>query len=640
MRIILTSIFVITSISTILIADTWAPPVARDYFSDNGKFIAHVTPATSESKALLEVFGLERGNRIAIWDCNLGNEGAPQRVLLSDDGVFVVTVNEWSKRIHGGMGGYVLAFYTKSGLIKHYSLEALLGFPGEMAEREFRRIVSRSVSGRSWTSLTLLVESDGKQIFCAWLTRGRRWLAWDVKTGVKMKVDQKLIDTFDEKARHWAINELMYPKKLGYGFAIAADVLGRLRKPEDRKHVESLLKNNSFRTWYRHDGKSFKNYYSYSIKRNTAEKVLATWDDRIIQSSGHSLLPYHYLGVIDGVVELSRAPKPEDNNWLCIFLVPDTAEKEQWYSGALNQRLCVHFSKWHLGRGDWPDSTIPFSFYGITPGRYHVKAIWDVASPYQFRQDRITGSPSRGDYENREVPLVCVKAGESVKQVVIDCTCEVGDQSVSLWASDCLPESPFTIEPCPCGKDHSIHRVCVVFDSPMPMKAFNHGPYHNYSGAILVQDGDVKTYTYIFTKECNDVCLPDSRKFDISIQVITDHDRLVRATVEGPYFAFIPLRNFLKALSIDTTRLDGRNVESFIEIYGDQMPRINMNYSLNQVIRILGKPSAVEGNQIIFSYKHANNRPFWIKFETTKDDVLLGYKTNLAGGIFVSYFSW
>jgi len=74
-------------------------------------------------------------------------------------------------------------------------------------------------------------------------------------------------------------------------------------------------------------------------------------------------------------------------------------------------------------------------------------------------------------------------------------------------------------------------------------------------------------------------------------------------------------------------------------IHGEQMPRINMSYSLNQIIRVFGKPSTVEGNLIIFSYKLENNSPFWIKFETTKDNILLGYKTNLAGGIFSSNFS-
>lgn len=621
-------------------ADSWARPVESDYFSENGRFVAHVVPATSEAKAMMTVYKITAPNRVKIWKCSLGNEGAPQQVLLLDDGTHVVTVDENNNRVHGAMGDHALAFYNRDGILKNYSLEGILGYPGKMSDREFRRLVSQSVSGRYWASLKFLLKHDGNHLFAAWLRKGHRWLAWDVMSGSEIEVDANIGVSCDKKARQWAINKLINPDKFGYAYASAAETLGRLRRPEDQQYVESLLKSKRFRTWYQHDHKRFVRYYSYSEKRNTAEKTLAAWDDRIFNRSKFPSLPYSYLGTIEGSIILPRAPKPEDEDFLCIMLVPDTANEEQWYLEDLHQRLCVRFGKYHMHNDEWPGSQIPFSFCGITPGRYRIKAVWDKARPNTFRGEGITGSPSKGDYENQTVPLVCVNAGEVVKHVVIDCTHEVGDASVSLWGTNRLSQSPTVTELCPCGKEHSEQRVCVVFNSPMPIKSFHHGPYHNYAGASLRQDGDTKIYTYNLAKECNDLSQPEGEAFDISIEMTLVKDRLTRVTVEGPYFSAVQFKTFLKALSIDAKILGTDKIESWMTIHGEPMSQISLDYTLTQVMRILGRPSTIEGNQVIYNYKRANNGSFRITFNTTKDGRFMSYRTDLGGGLSIVDLSY
>ena len=276
-------------------------------------------------------------------------------------------------------------------------------------------------------------------------------------------------------------------------------------------------------------------------------------------------------------------------------------------------------------------ASIPFAFYQVTPGRYHVKAVWDVAKPHTFHVDTVTGPPAPGDYENQLAPLVDVRAGETTENVLLDCAQPVGEASTTRWASECLPAPSPALKPCPCGKDHSAQRVCVVFDQPMPMERFNHGPYHNGAGVSLVQDGDKKTYTYCFAKEEHGLSKAEGRDFDMGIQMVIVNDKLTRVTVEGPYFAVVRMHSFLRALSIDTTGLDDSAMESYA-IHGKLMPRINLPESLHRVTQILGRPSNARGNEVTFSYRLANGRDYWIKFQTSSNGLALGCRTNLAGG--------
>jgi hypothetical protein len=413
-------------LAAIATADSWIPPYEKDYWSSNRNFVAHVTPAEGETKARLQMFEVKEEERVLVWECALGNEGAPQRVFITDDGRNVATVNEWSHRVHGGLGDFVLAFYDTDGLIKNYSLEELLHYPDRIGEKEFQALTQRSVSGRQWASNPMfLYKTNDQHLFCVWLCYGERWLAWDVITGSEVEVDENLVDGVDEKAHQWALDEGLHGKQ-AYLWYPALKVLARLKRPEDRQHIEPFLASESFYTRYRHTGNRFERYYASSGKRDEAERLLADWDGVPAKEKGGPLSNYRYLGIVRGTMSLPKAPQPEDENWLCLYLVPKSEDMERWYAQIPVHRLWVLFSKYHLYNREWPGETIPFTFYGVTPGEYRVKAVWDTSPPHTFQDHYITGPPSEGDYENEQPPLILVEAGEAVKDVTIDCTHEVG----------------------------------------------------------------------------------------------------------------------------------------------------------------------------------------------------------------------
>ncbi len=398
-----------------LYADTWACPPEKDYFSENKKFVAHVTPVTKETKPKLEVFEIIGSERIPLWQCNLGNEGTPMDVFTSNDGKYITTVNECSRRVHGGMGDYVLAFYNREGLIKNYSLEQILHYPDKIDEKEFRRLSQRSVSGRSWAYRPMFFdEQNDKRYFCVWLLYGKRWLAWQITDGEEVRITENMVDRWNEKARLWA-------RKYGihsiYYFA-AADFLGTMKNPEDRQVIESLLADTSFYTRPVNKWKGeFIRYDASSPKRSRAESILAQWDGRPRDI-------YYYLGTVEGTLKLHAPPKAGDR-WLCIYLIPGEVIKDNWYAEVPIHRITYYFWKYSFHNKKWPTGNIPFRIQGVTPGRYRVKAVWDKAQPYNFGDNYIKGPPQKGDYQSIDSTVITVDAGKTVDNITIDCTHKV-----------------------------------------------------------------------------------------------------------------------------------------------------------------------------------------------------------------------
>ena len=423
MKRILILLFVIAISEKVACADSWARPVEQLYFSENKQYVAQVTPVKDDNPATLKVF-LVRGQEGWIsWHCNLGNEGAPQDVFVTDDGKYVVTVNENSSRVHGGMGDYVLAFYNRRGLIKNYSLEQILHYPDRIDQKEFRRLASRSVSGRSWVSRPMFIDShDDGLYFCLWLFFGDRWLAWEISTGEEVEISDDMIERWNEKGRIWARNHGIGSK---YYYS-AVQFLGRFKKQQDREIIESFLADTDFRTWYEEKNKKFIRYYCWSAKRSLAESVLAEWDGEPVKDSSVTGQKYNYLGVVDGTIKLPRPPEAGDH-YLCIYLIPGSTAPDKWYEKVPAHRLTARFGKFSFHNRQWPGSNIPFLIQGVTPGDYRVKAVWDIAEPFCFGDKYIKGPPQEGDYVSVESSVITVDAGKPVKNVRVDCTHAVSD---------------------------------------------------------------------------------------------------------------------------------------------------------------------------------------------------------------------
>jgi hypothetical protein len=395
------------------------PLVERDCLSGNKSYVAHITPATKETKARLDVYKLQDAERMPLWHCTLGNKGAPQYVFLSDDGQHVATVNEFN---HGGMNDYVVAFYNPDGLTKNYSLEQILHYPNKIDRKQFHVLVSHIVGSRGWASKPIFLDRHGKDLhLCVWLSRGKRWLAWDARTGDELEATDQRTNRWNERGRQWARSAAT-----GLSWHTAVSFLGNLKNPSDRAVVESLLEDAKFHS---HRDRPFFRYFSYSVKRSRADQILAMWDGEKSGSppvSVHVYRKYRYLGTVEGEIRLSSAPK-SDAPRLFIGLIPTHVPKDSWHEKLPAHRLTESFSSYLRSEGQWSAETIPFSIRGVTPGQYYVKAVWDEVGPYYFGSQYLNGPPQPGDFQNIESPRIIVTAGEMTQIGVIDCTHKVTD---------------------------------------------------------------------------------------------------------------------------------------------------------------------------------------------------------------------
>ena len=101
-------------------ADTWEAARTREYRSANEKYIARIVPARRDEPGTVTVFNADRQQ---LWSAKLSNSKSPVLARVSDDGRFVVTLDNWHSV---GYGPDVLAFYDQRGQIKKYTLEAAL----------------------------------------------------------------------------------------------------------------------------------------------------------------------------------------------------------------------------------------------------------------------------------------------------------------------------------------------------------------------------------------------------------------------------------------------------------------------------------------------------------------------------------
>ena len=431
MRKLIALLVIMTALPKPTYGDTWARPTEKDYFSPGKEFVAHVTPAKGDAKAKLEMFRLNDSDRIGLWQCALGNEGAPIYVFITDDGRYVATVNENNSRVHGGMGDYVVAFYNKAGLIKNYSLEQILHYTGPPnrldISKELRHLVSRSVSGRSWATMPMFFDRQGDNLyFCVWLYYGKYYLAWDPTTGAEVKITDDLKKRWDNKGREWALAEGMKSRS----YAIAAEFLTHLKRPEDRKVIASLLTAEAkfytrpVRDW-NSKNRRFIRLEASCPKRATAESALARWDNKPGTNEDRSQR-YHYLGTVLGTVHLAEAPGP-DRSHLCLYLIPGDSITEDWHKSVPIHRVTEYFWQYSYHNAEWPGKDIPFRIQGVTPGKYTVKAVWDKAEPRTFGDDYIKDPPQKGDYQSKAGPSIIVNAGQKVENADIDCTHKVAE---------------------------------------------------------------------------------------------------------------------------------------------------------------------------------------------------------------------
>lgn len=432
MKKILLILFVVIPGIKAVYADTWFCPPEVNYCSENRLFFARVIAAKESNEPFVEVFHTEVSIETFLWKATLGNDYSPGKAFVSNEGEYVVTINECSGRVHGGFGDYVVAFYNKEGLIKNYSLEQILHYPDKIDKKEFRRLTRRTTSGRSWARKPVFFDSfDNKLFFCAWLTYGQRWLAWNVSTGKEIKIEDLMVQRWNKKGRLWALKEI--EKGTDYYYT-PYQFLGNLKNPDDRPLIEKLLLDDNFvevgrrrhavRSATDHPIYHLERYTYSSSKRLLADRILANWDGKHFQMRSSWMQPHYYLGKVEGIVKLPRTDEPKKGT-LWIYLIPSTVNKNKWYEKPLIHRLVVPFSDFSFRNFDLEHTKeFPFAVAGVTPGEYWLKAVLDRTKPISKQSDRIY-LPQQGDYVSLESPVITVKARKTVDKITIDCTHEL-----------------------------------------------------------------------------------------------------------------------------------------------------------------------------------------------------------------------
>jgi len=121
-------------------ADTWALPGEKSYYSDNELYCFEVTPATvrltlgEDAECIGTLYGLgrplneyseeEEVFELLLWEVKLVNEISPVSALVTDDGKYVITFNDWGRL---GYGDNVIVIYDSTGVVaKKFSLEDIL----------------------------------------------------------------------------------------------------------------------------------------------------------------------------------------------------------------------------------------------------------------------------------------------------------------------------------------------------------------------------------------------------------------------------------------------------------------------------------------------------------------------------------
>lgn len=136
--IILCAVLFFAAISSVR-ADDWPMPAEKTVCSANGSFCLKITPKklpaqlnTSSGKKVkenfckAEFFAAQKKEKVtSIWTVRLVNEISPARAIISDDGKYVVTFDNWAAL---GYGDNVVAIYrgADGGLVKKLALTDFL----------------------------------------------------------------------------------------------------------------------------------------------------------------------------------------------------------------------------------------------------------------------------------------------------------------------------------------------------------------------------------------------------------------------------------------------------------------------------------------------------------------------------------
>lgn len=232
-------------------------------------------------------------------------------------------------------------------------------------------------------------------------------MAWDAADGSVIKVSPRGTERLNLLERDKALEEI----KSGKGRADTYNFLGRTKFKEDRPLIEEWLKDSSFSAGNSQRSSSDESKVSFtytarSFKREDADRILACWDGLIRDERWGLHDNYFFLGTVEGKVRLPREPKK--NGVLKIYLIPAETPLERWAAHEPHQYLTANLTygpyRYENNKRVSIDigETVNFMIYGVTPGKYRIKAVWDAAEPL-CADNTVLCEPSAGDYVSVQI---------------------------------------------------------------------------------------------------------------------------------------------------------------------------------------------------------------------------------------------
>jgi hypothetical protein len=430
-------------------ADSWAAPTAFEAYSKGSNFMAKVEPAwppaaMDSRRPSLSVFRVEGAARLPLWSVELTNRVSPVNVLLTDDGEYAVTLDNWH---HVGYGEDVIAFYQRKGLVRTYSLEAALADRPEATKRNgFRSAFEHSVSSRDWRSYSIM-EFDGtttNAVFGIWLDWAGRWFAWRLADGMPVKLRGEGLLRWNElgraqahawlarpeitarpareEMRKWTPAAMAWSRQVGERLqqqVVACRYLAYAKDPADRRLLEGAWLSSELNANWEPQ------------LRITADRALAILDgasDSFSSLSDRGNQRYYRLGTIDLTIELPRIPAGGEGQ-LYVSVYPETVPGADWRQAIPRFRTGTSFKSSATKAASDVKITIP----AFWPGRYWIKAVWKRNPPFQYDLFSYEGmrewkesreaAPAAGadDFESRKPEVFELKKGKAVA-VKIKCT--------------------------------------------------------------------------------------------------------------------------------------------------------------------------------------------------------------------------
>ncbi len=452
--------------------DSWAPPMTRLGHSDSGQISVLIIPATSDCPCRLMVYrennpdiqairdalwGTKAGwekylnpeiekwqqssERKLLWQAELDKCVAPNYIDVSEDGKYIVKLDNWYSIGHGDN---VVAFYNEEGLIKKYSLEEVVPLDSERVKRLIRNsqtkiqiafdeenefffkeakdysslsninpyegLFDHTTSSRHWrkNGVEVMLPLNGKVFFGVWLSWLCDWVIWDMANGNIIQATPELLQALNCQARKQVRKNMEWDE-----VGAACHFLTYFRVAEDRQFIQDLLQYNKFVVSFGEDY-----IHSYSEERRYADMALSIWDgerQRFIDTNSYKC---RYLGGFEGAVVSDSLP--QSNLIFYLYLVPADISENQW-----TQQSTLHKMIFDTTDDRFKDcSEIPLKMSDITPGRYYIKCILDrnsLKNPNQYRLYSRDYFGQKGDLTNSELTIVDIVPGEQCEDVRIVC---------------------------------------------------------------------------------------------------------------------------------------------------------------------------------------------------------------------------